>query len=354
MLVRVCLLLLWLSCGLAAQEKTVRVVQWSDIHGGGPKFSLKIWDMAVHDSLAQKPDAIVITGDNGDNHGPEASFHARLRSFLAVMTASLRGARCPIMICLGNNDVRMNYQTDPALLAETAATYRKSFGSLYYLDGLGNGVHPQKVGGYTWISINSQIFSRKNHYRGVADQARHTLDWLKARLRDAKGGPVVILMHIPPAHDLYDNQAAWRDADLRAFLEVLGGHRGSLRILTGHFHRNEIHAVELPQGSVPLLVAGSLSLKHGYEPNWRVHTWKGDRIEYTLFYPGHLEWTRSYTVHPVAGWPLRLQDPIKYSIYLRDMVAYHDKALEPLTPAQVFHNVQSQFWIRPDKLSPKP
>ncbi len=139
------------------------------------------------------------------------------------------------------------------------AAYRRQLGRAFYLDELGNGVCPGAVGGITWISLNSLVFSPLNQYEGRGEQARRTLQWLRQQLAaQPPGRTVVIASHIPPTWDLFGHNPAWEPADLQRLGEILEAYPGCALIVSGHFHRNELHAFTLKQGrAVPVLDAGA-------------------------------------------------------------------------------------------------
>ena len=322
---RIWLLALLMSAVAVAQEP-LRLVQWSDIHSGGEHYSAGSLEEARRESLAFKPHAILITGDNGDNGESPETFYDRLGAFLRKLAYGLRDVRVPLVLCLGNNDFQANYQSDPPLLETTQRLFRQTFGKRYYLDRLGNGVLPQKPGGQTWITLNTQIFSRKNRYAKVEEQSTQTLDWLQEQLR---GGPVVLVMHVPPTVDLWDGKQAWRPDPLRRFAGILQAYPDSVTIVAGHYHRNQVQYFQRPQGDVPILIAGSLSTKYGYETNWRTWEWTPGRYEYTLYYPGHPDWTRRYRVEGAESFLRQLDWPG----FVADLFAHHkDEAARVADP----------------------
>lgn len=284
----------WAPAG-AASPSVLRLVQWSDPHFGAPGWEPEGWHEALREGTRPgRWDAIVLTGDHCDNKCPEEEALRRTEAFLGRYAPAILGQGAPVVFCMGNNDFVGNYQTDPQALAPVLAAYRRHFGRAFYLDDLGNGVLPRRMGGISWISLNSQLFSPDNEYEGRADQVVRTLAWLKRELaRVPRGGSVALLLHIPPTWDLYTRSPAWEPQALQALVELLSGTPAPVVILGGHFHRNELHALSLPDGrAVPILVGGSLSSKYGLRPNWREHTWElrgggvPSRIVYRNRYPG--------------------------------------------------------------------
>jgi hypothetical protein len=322
-----------------AAPRTLTFVHWSDIHWGSDQDAPAAWNEALDRGLQENPEMAVLTGDHGDNGQGHGDFGERVRAFWGPALDRLQGQRVPFVLTLGNADFRANYQTDPANLAETANLYRSLLGSAYYLDDLGNGL--QQRGGLEWLSLNTQIFSPKNRYPQAPDQATRSLDWLESQLRAASLRPRVLLLHIPPTVDLYTGQPAWSAGPLRRFWSLIQAHPGPLTVLGGHFHRNEVHAWERSQGDVLTLIAGSLSRKYDYAPNWRQQRWKLDRegrlvqLDYQLCYPGQPDWSRNYRVEQ-AG---RFLAQVDRQAYLNDVFAHHPEVKDR------WKELKDQFWI---------
>ncbi|NDD28672.1 MAG: metallophosphoesterase [Proteobacteria bacterium] len=288
----------------AGAVRGVTVVTWSDIHYGNEDYAADAWRQAYREGRALRSDVYVVSGDLTDNKCSREAFTARLDAFLPAFRAQLDALNAPVILALGNNDIAINYQTDPEALALTLSAWRKRLGPHVYLDALGNGVHPRAVRGMTWITVNSQIFSRLNEYDGREAQARATFAWLSSALRRVpRAQTAVLVMHIPPTSDFFDGKASWNEADLRRLSDVIDAHAGKLIILAAHYHRNEIHALTTRRGkTVPVLLAGSVSCKYDSRPNWRSSVWQlgADgtvrRFDWINRYPGHPEWSESWVL----------------------------------------------------------
>ncbi len=293
--------------------------------------------------LKQGPDLILMTGDHGDNGDGELDFGERLTGLWGHLVPRLPASSVPLLLCLGNSDFRNNYQTDPNTLAETCEIYRRMLGSRYYLDELGNG--RREAAGLTWLSLNSQMFSPKNRYSGAVAQGAQSLRWLREQLASSTG-PAVILTHIPPCLDLYLGASAWRVEESKEFWAIVESHPRPCWLVGGHFHRNEVHARARERTPVPLLVAGSLSRKYDYAPNWRSWSWQvGPEglvdCRYRLYYPGHSDWESEYCIDDVQAFARQLEDPAFLNRYRRDLFAHHRLA-ERAEPWPI----HEQFWVR--------
>lgn len=319
-----------------ALTKKLHFVQWSDVHWGSDEDAPAAWREALERGLQEKSPLLVFTGDHGDNGEGRGDFAERIRGFWG--TARERLGRQPLVLTLGNADFRENYQTDPSNLAETERLYREIWSDRYYLNELGNG--SQSHQGLDWISLNTQIFSYKNRYPQADQQARQALDWLARRLHEAEGASV-LLLHIPPTIDLFNGQPAWRAEPLKRFGEILQAHPRPVTILSGHFHRNEVHAIKRPQGEVCILITSSLSRKYGYSPNWRSNRWEFDArgqllaADYDLLYPGHAEFRSHYRVDR----PQEFLTQVDRTAYLNDLFAHHPQIKDR------WKELLEQFWV---------
>lgn len=357
------LVLLLLAPSWAAPVRSLVLAQWTDLHSGHPETRAADLASAFREGLALRPDGLVMTGDNVDNKCSSDEFGRRTEAFLRTYAPSLLAARKPILFSVGNNDFGANYQTDPGNMEPVLAAYRKHFGRAFYLDDLGNGVSPRPVGGITWVSVNSLIFSPLNQYEGRGTQARRTLEWLQRQLAAQPAGrPVAILSHVPPTWDLYGHNPAWHPEDLGRLQDLLEERNAPVVILGGHFHRNEAHAFSLPGGrAVPVLNAGALSGKYGNQPNWRSYSWTQDAsgaprsISWRVRYADRPAWNRLWRVERPfeartwSNFVTRLaSDRAFYLRYMEDFWAHNDTWRADAAKADNRQGVLDEFFVRPD------
>ncbi|MHB2018698.1 MAG: metallophosphoesterase family protein [Candidatus Xenobia bacterium] len=342
------LLSFWLLALPALAAPHLRVVQWSDVHYGNELYSATAWAEAERVGLGEHPDVVVLTGDQADDKCSVTECQRRQNAMLDELAPRL--AHVPFVVALGNDDLEENYQTPPEVLHDAIEPYRRHFGARCPFDDLGNATW--SIGGYTWLSFNSIIFSPKNHYAQRAEQARRTLAWLGSHLAAARGRPVVLVTHIPPTVDLFDGHAAWHPEAIDALAALLEQHRGPVIILCGHYHRNEIHAFALSHGrAVPVLVAGSLSLKYGQMANWRSWDWTPSSLSWTLHYPGHADWQQACTIDRpfqqtwYRAFSTRLhQDSHYYDVYMRDLWAHNIGWPALAAPLLARQSILDQLW----------
>lgn len=352
-----------LLCLWAQAEPSLDFVQLSDPHAGHPAFSEEIWEDVWRDVLARPGDVILLSGDQVDNRGSKSEFLARTDRFLEDLSGKLRSRPEALAITLGNNDLWPNHSTDPEILESVIALYRKNLGSRSYLNDLGNGVMKERPRKTVWISLNAQIFSRSNPYQGADEQARRSLTWLSEELGQLEPDQTVVLLpHIAPVLDIWSEQPSWREPWPEELSQVLRRHPLRYLLLSGHFHRNEIHSLDLGEGRVaPMLVAGALSRKYDYHSNWRRYQLDGDRLDYRLFYPEHPDWEREYSLKNIYSpdtfldFKERLSQNSKaYQQYVQDLYARHAQWKERGAKANTRHWILKFFLIpaREEKSEP--
>lgn len=362
------LALLFLAPSWAAPSgRSLTLVQWTDLHSGGPGWSSGTWGSVLRQGAALRPQAILMTGDNCDNKCSPAEFSRRVETFLATSVPRLRASGAPLLFCLGNNDFAANYQTDPENLAPVLAAYRRHLGRDWYLDDLGNGAYPRPLAGMAWLSLNSLIFSPQNHYENRGLQAERTFRWLREQLaRQPEGRTTVILAHVPPTWDAYSHGPSWDADSLVRLQSILEDRRGPVVIVSGHFHRNEVHAFSFPDGgAAPVLDAGSLSEKYGGLANWRSYEWTLDphgtptRLAWRIRYPARPAWDSDYRFERpflARTWSEMVSrlasDRTFRTRYLADFWARHPGSVERAARPERVQEVLEQFFVRPSLAVP--
>lgn len=343
--------------GLSAvrAQEPIRVAQLSDVHDGGAHYSEVDTDIGVTDALRENPQALVLTGDSNDNSHDQRQFYDRLHLDLPRLIDRLKSFQGPLFIALGNDDFQTNYQTPPEVLHKTFVEFQKDFGSRYYLDELGDGESPSRLGGVLWLSLNTVVFHPANRAPEAPAQAAKVLDFLQSELnREAAARtPVAVLMHIPPTVDYFNNKLSWKQAYIDRMLAIVRAYPGQMIFLTGHYHRNQVYRVARRQGDIPVLSGGALASKYGYAPNWRSYALHMDQsgkrfqeVDYTIHYPRHPDWTSAYQVVPanLRGWlNSALSDGEQRLRYFQDMFGHHDQAVRLYRERDEKQRMKDQF-----------
>lgn len=190
------------------------LVQLSDQHmgaaemGGDPVRTLEAAVRSVA-ALPQRPDAVLLSGDLGDN-GAESEYEA--------VREVVGGLELPVHVLPGNHDER--------------AAMRRAFD----LDGSGSEPigYAVDVGELRLVALDS---TRPGAEAGELDEAR--LQRLDAQLAAAPDRPTVLATHHPP---IAIKAAAWDEIGLaadhrEALAAVLERHRQVRLVVAGHVHR---------------------------------------------------------------------------------------------------------------------
>jgi 3',5'-cyclic AMP phosphodiesterase CpdA len=160
--------------------------------------------------LRQRPDALVVTGDLTDFG--RADEYGHLRALLAPLPM-------PVYLLPGNHDDRDALR---AAFPEHAYLRQTSPYIQYAVDAA-----PLRL-----LALDTTIPRESG---GALDADR--LAWLEARLDEARGRPVVILMHHPPFRTGIGHMDEIGLADARPLEAIVRRHLNVERVLCGHLHR---------------------------------------------------------------------------------------------------------------------
>jgi Icc protein len=160
-------------------------------------------------TLADRPDALLVSGDLTQNGTPDE--YRRVRDLLAPLDLEPH-------VLPGNHDLR--------------APLREAFG----LRGSGDEPvsHAVDLGPLRLICLDSTIPGGE---AGALDEGR--IEWLDAVLGEERQKPTVLAMHHPPLRTempAFDRIGLAPEAQA-AFAEVLVRHRQVVRVVAGHVHR---------------------------------------------------------------------------------------------------------------------
>lgn len=158
--------------------------------------------------LALPPDRLFLTGDLTD-HGDQESYE-RLRDLIA-------GCAFPVHLCTGNHDDR--------------AAMRAVFPDLPMQDGF-----VQYVIDEPGVRIIVLDTLDPGHHGGAFCQRRAA--WLKARLAEVPGLPVMIVLHHPPIETGIPWMTAHPTEPWVVMLDKAIGDRPNVTMISGHIHRS--------------------------------------------------------------------------------------------------------------------
>jgi 3',5'-cyclic-AMP phosphodiesterase len=233
----VCACALFSNPGSAARNQAIQITiaQISDTHIGDKHapHAARNLKQAVQMINARRPDAVVLSGDIGEN--PQAWEEAR---------HILKNLESPLYYAPGNHDV---HSTD-------VDRYRRFFGKDYYTFD---------VKGITFVVIDSQLLGNYDLYEAkqpmplppeTEDESERMLGWL-AGLGDEnredsgrKGKRIIIgVQHIPMFRDgsFPDPKPYWAMSDPYRSRELKILHQLGIRdMLVGHWHNGRVFKKE--------------------------------------------------------------------------------------------------------------
>ncbi len=101
------------------------------------------------------------------------------------------------------------------------------------------------------------------------------------QIQKSNGSPVLLFHHGASVRDFYENKFhdGWEKNVQAKWLDLINGHN-VVAVITGHFHRDELHWL----GKVPLYVSGPVAEKFGRQAGFRIYEYTNGRIGYTAQY----------------------------------------------------------------------
>ncbi len=243
------------SAQAATNAPPLFFVQISDTHRGLPLHTTRL-ERAIDqiNALTQSVQCVIHTGDFASDD---------LRTGTAA-TISNQLARLipPVFKVPGNHDIK------PRRLQETVEAYTNYLGPL---------ACRMEVQGIQFLMVYTEPLRK-----GIEIPGYDPIAWLSAQLRAHPTQETIIVTHAPDVPDFY-NQAfhpGWPEASLRAWLETLK--LGNIKaIITGHFHRDELHWNEL---GIPTYVASSIAGFWGRQGSFRIYRYEKGLLSYATVY----------------------------------------------------------------------
>lgn len=105
--------------------------------------------------------------------------------------------------------------------------------------------------------------------------------WIENTLDSLKGSPVVIFHHQPSVTDFYNNSNhhSWPPVVLDYWTNLLNQYDVKA-VITGHFHRDELHWLK----NVPVYVASSIAGFWGRQASFRIYHYQKGKLSYQTVY----------------------------------------------------------------------
>lgn len=241
-----------LGAPAAGESGAFYFVQITDTHCGARDY-LKSIEQTV-DRINELPLDIAFVAHTGDIMNDNITDP----DVVGEALAALAELEVPIYFCAGNHDI------SGWLPEEEVAAYTRDFGDLVYCHD-----HEQ-VRFIFAFTIPLEI--------GLEVAGYHPLGEIEALLKEADGGPAVILLHNPPLSErLNPGDSLWR-REAAAEWDGLLSRYDVRAVLSGHLHSDEFYWL----GNTPLYITPSV-YNHGGRPQtsrFRVYKYEAGKLSY--------------------------------------------------------------------------
>jgi 3',5'-cyclic AMP phosphodiesterase CpdA len=238
----------------AAWAEPLYFVQMTDTHLSAPAEWTRARRAIISiNQLPFKISCVVVTGDVFSDNYADADAVAKAKKLFKLL-------KVPCHLLPGNHDV-------PAGNSQAASIWQEAFGPLFQ-EAVYGGV------GFTFLDSTPLAMSE-------SALPYKPLDDLKAYLKKNPKRPTLVFTHIPSAEDFFGNtmHPGWPAKSGKAWEAVLG--LGNVRaVITGHFHRDELHWI----GKVPLFVCPPVAGYWGRQLKYRIYEYENGRLSYRTIY----------------------------------------------------------------------
>jgi 3',5'-cyclic AMP phosphodiesterase CpdA len=175
--------------------------------------------------------------------------------------AALRRLRAPLHLLPGNHDIL------PKDLERTAAAYTRHVGPL---------IHHVEYHGVVFVLAYTEPLALGFTVRGY-----DPLPELEATLARSSGKPTLFFHHRPAVDDYYEfaDAPGWAPAAGAALEKLLEAY-GVKAVITGHFHRDELHWA----GGRPIFAAPPVAGYWGRQAGFRLYEYRDGRLGYRTVY----------------------------------------------------------------------
>lgn len=245
--------------------KRFLLAQVSDMHiKAGGTLSYRVVDTEASlarcvrslESLPQRPDAVIFTGDLTDFGRPEE--YANLRALLVPLTM-------PVFLMPGNHDETANLRA--AFPAHAYLRQRDGFVD-YAIDDFALRI----------VALDSTIAGKSG-----GEIRAEQLAWLDGTLAAAPKKPTIVALHHPPFRTAIGHMDKQGLANPDALEKVIARHPQVERVIAGHLHRNIVarfggtiaSTAPSPSHQVALDLADDAASRFVMEPpGFQLHLWR--------------------------------------------------------------------------------
>jgi len=173
----------------------------------------------------------------------------------------LRGLKAPLHLLPGNHDI---LEKD---LETTAAAYTRNVGPL---------IHQAEYHGVAFILAYTEPLALGFTLKGYEPLAE-----LEAALAASGGKPIILFHHRPAVEDYYEfaSSPGW-EGPARAELAKRMARYDVKAVITGHFHRDELHWT----GGRPVFAAPPVAGYWGRQAGFRLYEYRDGQLGYRTIY----------------------------------------------------------------------
>jgi 3',5'-cyclic AMP phosphodiesterase CpdA len=246
--------LLLLILAVPAWAEPLYFVQITDTHLMAPNE----WERTrkAIESINRLPfevSCVVVTGDIFSENFKNASAVARAK-------ALFRQIKAPCYVLPGNHDIPPGNQM-------AASIWQDAFGPLFQAATYGG------VGFAMLYSDPLAVDESALPFKPLED--------LKAYLKKDPKRPTLVFTHNPSVLDFRMNtfSSGWPAKSMKAWMQALG--MGNVQaVITGHFHRGELHWL----GKIPLFVCPAIASRWQRQSGYRIYCYENGRVSYYSVY----------------------------------------------------------------------
>lgn len=245
-----------ITCASPLAAQHFYFAQVTDIHFGeddNTARAARVVDSINH--LPMKPECVVVTGDMMNENILDDKT-------LTLGLNTLKPLSPPVYYIPGNNDI-----LEGARLAATQESYTKHFGPL---------ASKAEYKGVVFLMLYTEPLRTSFQVSGF-----DPLKWLEKALKEAGKKPVIIFTHAPDVEDFWANKIhpGWPQQTKDKWEALIKSHNVKA-VITGHFHRDELHWI----GKVPQFVSAPVAAAFGRENSYRVYEYIDGKLKYQTIY----------------------------------------------------------------------
>lgn len=230
-------------------------VQISDTHWGsrdGASLTKQVVELI--NELPFKVECVVHTGDI-------TADQALNSGTIGEGLAEMAKLRTPVFYVPGNHDICWT-NVEP-----TVSVFTNRFGPL---------LAATNICGVSFLFTFVEPVVAKYRVEGYYPER-----WLTGKLDDPANKQAIVFMHTPPVRDFHNNAFfdVWPEESRTKWIQLLD-RSNVVAVVTGHFHRDELHWA----GRVPVFVGAPIARYWGRQPSFRVYEYANGRLSYRTIY----------------------------------------------------------------------